>query len=115
MGNMEFYGCHGVFKEEKKLGQKFFIDAVLYLPLKKAGQTDNIGFTTDYGSVYEVIKKIVTKEHFTLLEGLAEQICREIFALCPLVEKILLRIKKPEAPVAGSFDYFGVEIERERA
>jgi dihydroneopterin aldolase len=30
------------------------------------------------------------------------------------VQKIKVRIKKPEAPVAGIFDYFGVEMERER-
>jgi len=114
MEHMEFYGYHGVLEEEKRLGQKFFVDAVLYLPLEKAGQTDDLSFTVSYGAVFEVIKEIVTKERFALLEGLAQRICQVIFSSCPPVQKILLRIKKPGAPVAGSFDYFGVEIERER-
>lgn len=114
MENMGFYGYHGVLSEEKVLGQKFFLDAVLYLPLKKAGQTDDLNFSVSYGAVYETIKEIVTKERFALLEGLAERICQEIFSSYPLVQKIFLRVKKPEAPVAGIFDYFGVEIERDR-
>jgi dihydroneopterin aldolase len=114
MENMGFYGYHGVLEEERKLGQKFFVDAVLYLPLKEAGRKDDLNFTANYAAVYEVIRRIVTKERFALLEGLAERICQEIFASCPSVQKILLRIKKPEAPIDGMFDYFGVEIERER-
>jgi dihydroneopterin aldolase len=114
MENMGFYGYHGVLKEEKTLGQKFFVDAYLYLSLKKAGETDNLNLSVNYGEVYETIKGIVTNERFDLLEGLAERICSEIFSSYPLVQKLLIRIKKPEAPVSGIFEYFGVEIERER-
>jgi dihydroneopterin aldolase len=114
MENMGFYGYHGVLKEEKTLGQKFFVDAYLYLSLKKAGETDNLNLSVNYGEVYETIKGIVTNERFDLLEGLAERICSEIFSSYPLIQKLLIRIKKPEAPVSGIFEYFGVEIERER-
>ena len=115
MENMGFYGYHGVLEQEKVLGQKFFIDAYLYMPLKKAGETDDLTCSVSYGEVYETIKRIVTEERFDLLEALAEKICREILSSYEMVQKIFLRIKKPEAPVAGIFDYFGVEIERERS
>jgi dihydroneopterin aldolase len=115
MENMGFYGYHGVLEEEKKTGQKFFVDAKLYLPLKKAGETDDLNFSVSYAEVYETIKEIVEKERFNLLEGLAERICSEIFIKYISVQKIFVRIRKPEAPVAGIFDYFGVEFERERS
>ncbi|MBK5246819.1 MAG: dihydroneopterin aldolase [Peptostreptococcaceae bacterium] len=114
MKNMGFYGYHGVLEAEKILGQKFFIDAILFLPLKKAGETDNLNFSVNYGAVYEIIKEIVINQRFNLLEGLAEHICQEIFSSFPVIEKIILTVKKPEAPVEGIFDYFGVEIERYR-
>lgn len=114
MENMAFFGYHGVLKEEKTLGQKFFVDIVLSLSLKKAGETDDLNYTVSYGSVYNTVRDIVTKERFDLLEGLAERISGAIFSDYPAVCKILVRIKKPEAPVAGIFDFFGVEIERER-
>jgi dihydroneopterin aldolase len=112
MENMVFYGYHGVLREEKKLGQRFFIDAELYLPLQKAGETDDLNLSVDYGAVYETIKSVVTNGSFDLLEALAERICAEIFSSYPQVLRIRLRVKKPEAPVPGSFDCFGVEIER---
>lgn len=114
MKNMGFYGYHGVLEAEKTLGQKFFIDAILYLPLKSAGETDDLSFTVNYGEVYEVIKNITVNRKFDLLEGLAEDICQNIFSSFPLIQKIILKVKKPEAPVEGIFDYFGVEIERVR-
>jgi dihydroneopterin aldolase len=114
MENMAFYGYHGVLSEEKTLGQKFFVDAYLCLPLKKAGETDELNFSVNYGAVYETIKRVVTNERFGLLEALAERLCNEIFASYPSVMRIRIRVKKPDAPVPGIFDCFGVEIERER-
>lgn len=115
MENMGFYGYHGVLEQEKTIGQKFFVDAYLYLPLKKAGETDDLNFSVSYADVYLAIKNIVTEEKFNLLEALAEKICSEVLSSFQDVQKITVRIKKPEAPVAGIFDYFGVEMERERS
>lgn len=114
MENMAFYGYHGVLEEEKKLGQKFFIDAHLFLSLKKAGETDDLTYSVSYAEVYESIKKIVEEERYNLLEALGERISNEILLSYSMIEKVFVRIKKPEAPVAGIFDYFGLEIERER-
>lgn len=112
--NMAFHGYHGVLEEEKKLGQKFFVDAILYVDLKKAGETDCLNYTVNYGLVYEKIKEIVSFEKYNLLEALAERICKDILGSFKEIEKIMIKIKKPEAPVAGIFDYFAVQIERER-
>jgi dihydroneopterin aldolase len=114
MENMAFYGYHGVLPEEKTLGQKFFVDAYLGLPLRKAGETDDLRFSVNYGAVYESIKSVVANERFDLLEALAERLCNEIFDSYPQVTEVKIRVKKPEAPVPGLFDFFGVEIERER-
>ncbi len=114
IASMCFYGYHGVLPEEKRLGQKFFLDAELYLPLQKAGQTDQLDDTVSYAAVYETIRDIVTKEKFNLLEALGERICREILLGYPPVQKITLKIRKPNAPIAGAFEFVGIEIERER-
>lgn len=114
MENMVFYGYHGVLKEEKVLGQKFYIDAELYLDLKQAGKTDDLDHTVSYAMVYETIKNIVTKENFDLLEALSHKICGEILLSFEKIETVRLKIKKPSAPVAGSFDYFAVDIKRGR-
>jgi dihydroneopterin aldolase len=111
---MRFYGYHGVLAEEKALGQKFTVDAVLYLPLRKAGQSDSLEDTVNYAAVYDRIRDIVTGTPYNLLEALAERLCEEIFECSPLISRITLRLRKPEAPINGLFDSVGVEIDRDR-
>jgi dihydroneopterin aldolase len=112
--NMAFYGSHGVLEEEKKLGQRFFVDATLYLDLSQAGQTDDLNKTAHYGWVYETIKFQVEKMRYDLIEALAEHICDAVLKEFQIIERINLQVRKPQAPVVGIFEYMAVEIERER-
>jgi 7,8-dihydroneopterin aldolase/epimerase/oxygenase len=114
MKNLSFYGFHGVLPEENKLGQKFMVDAVLYLDLKEAGNSDDVSDTVSYAEVHEIIEYQVTIKQYKLLEALAESIANEILKKHSKVQEIELTIKKPEAPVKGIFDYFAVEIRRNR-
>lgn len=112
MNNLGFYGYHGVLKEESVLGQKFFLDIELYLDTNKAGCTDDINESVSYADVYEVVKNIVENKRFNLLEALSHNIAMEVLEKFYLVKEIMVRVKKPEAPVNGIYDYFGVEIRR---
>lgn len=112
--NMCFYGYHGVFPEETKLGQKFFIDIELFLDLKTAGLTDDLTKSVSYGDVFFTVKEIVSGKPFKLIEALAQTICTTVLENYPLVNSLMVRVKKPEAPVPGSYDYFAVEINRSR-
>ena len=40
--DLEFIGYHGVFEEEKKLGQKFFVSLELTTNFREAGLNDDI-------------------------------------------------------------------------
>ena len=48
---LELYSNHGVYKEEKVLGQKFLVSAVLYTDTKRAGKSDKIEYSVNYGEV----------------------------------------------------------------
>lgn len=113
MDNMEFWGFHGVFQEEQLKGQPFIIDAILFLDLEKAGATDNLEETVNYGDLYEKIKCIVEEKRFDLIETLAKEIIEEIFKE-QKVRKTVVRVKKPKAPILGKFNYMAVEMERSR-
>lgn len=114
MKNLSFFGYHGVLKEENILGQKFFVDIELYADLKKAGLSDNVKDTIHYGEVYNEVKSIVENKKFNLLEALGENIAITILDKFPKVNEIYIKIRKPEAPVNGIYDYFGIEIRRKR-
>lgn len=114
MKNLSFYGYHGVMQEEAVLGQKFFVDADIYLSLKQAGVSDSVEDTVHYGLAFEVIKDIVENKRYGLLEALAENIAKGLIDFSPMIQEVNVRVRKPEAPVHGIFDYFGVEIRRKR-
>lgn len=114
LNNMCFYGYHGVLSEETKLGQKFFIDVELFLDTKTAGITDDIYKSVSYADVFMTVKDVVEGIPFKLIEALAENIASTILEKYSLAQGLMVRVKKPEAPVPGSYDYFGVEINRSR-
>lgn len=113
LAGMEFYGYHGVLRQERELGQRFIVDVELELDLKKAGITDNLDETISYADVYEVVRQVVTGPPSHLIEAVAERVAAGLLN-DPRVYRVKVRVKKPQAPIAGIFDYMGVEIERRR-
>jgi dihydroneopterin aldolase len=112
--NMKFFGYHGVFAEEQANGQNFFIDAELFLDLRAAGKSDDLKDTVDYSEIYDIIKYITIEKRFQLIEKLADCISSEILIKNPLINEVLVRVRKPEAPMNGVLDFAEVEIKRSR-
>ncbi len=114
MSGMTFYGYHGMMPQERELGQEFVVDAELYLDLRAAGESDDPGLTVNYADVYEVVRRVVTGRPRNLLEAVAEAVAARLLEGFPLQE-VMVRVKKPGAPVPGHFAFMGVEIRRSRA
>lgn len=112
--NLGFYGYHGVLDAEKVLGQKFFIDMELFLDTKEAGINDDMNKSVSYADVYYLIKDIVENQRFNLIEALGENLATKVLNRFSLIKSVMVRVKKPEAPVIGIYDYFAVEIRRDR-
>lgn len=112
--NMVFQGTHGVLEQEQHQPQPFEIDVELLLNLQPAGIDDDLSKTVDYGQVFEVCRQIVESTRFNLVEALAEAIAHEVLADFPPVTEVGVRVRKPNAPIEGTFDWVGVEIWRRR-
>lgn len=111
--NMMFYAYHGVYDAEAQLGQRFFIDVELEVDTSEAGRTDDLARTTNYVGVYSLVRDIVEKRRFNLIEALAETIAQEILAGFS-VEGVVVRVRKPDVPIGGLLDAVEVEIARRR-
>ncbi len=81
ISGLQVYARHGVYEEEKKLGQRFLVDAVLYTDLEAAGKTDELSASTDYGAVCEKIQEILTQNVYNLLEAAAGELWKRFFCL----------------------------------
>ena len=110
---MVFYGCHGVFPQEKLVAQPFKVDVILYVDLKPAGKNDDLELTVNYAEVYDLVKQQVGGRSYNLLEALAENIAADLLRNASVI-KVKVRISKSEVMLEGIFDFFAVEIERGR-
>ena len=113
LSGMSFFAHHGVGEDERRRGQRFEIDAEIFLDIKPAAASDDIGKTVDYGLIHHQIAETVTGNTFYLLETLAETAAARILSN-QLVEKVVIRVKKLEPPIAGRINSVAVEICRER-
>ncbi|MDD2401260.1 MAG: dihydroneopterin aldolase [Clostridia bacterium] len=110
---VRFYGYHGVSAEEKKLGQWFEIDVEMWGDFSKVVVSDNISDTINYSKVYDVIKELVEGTSVNLIEHLAGKIAGDLLEFVQ-IKKVLVRVKKPQAPLKGPVCYTGVEIVRSK-
>ena len=109
---LEIFANHGVFPEENVLGQKFVINAVLYMDTRKAGKSDELAWSIHYGEVSQKIREYVEGHTRKLLESVAEGLAAELLLTVPHLKKIKLEIQKPWAPVHLPLKTVSVEIER---
>ena len=113
---MRFYAYHGVNAEERALGQRFLVDVVMAVDLRRPGQSDNLADTVSYSDVYKVVRGIVEGEPRNLIEAVAEEIAAEILTGFPPVARVTVTVRKPEVPMKGSLlDAAGVRITRSQA
>lgn len=109
---LEVYAYHGVFPKENEEGQTFFVNATLFTDTRKAGQTDELEYSTHYGEVCNLITMVMKDNTWNLIETVAEKVAEEILLTYPLVQKVWLEIRKPQAPIGLPFGSVSVAIER---
>jgi len=113
LAGLRFYGYHGVLPEEKKLGQWFEVDLELTGEFTQAAAADDLAQTLDYSSLYRKVARLMEGESLNLLETLADRIAAVAMEE-PLVEGVLVRVKKPGAPLGGPIAYAAVETVRRK-
>lgn len=115
VSGMQFYGYHGVFPEETKLGQRFAVDIAVSIDLKRAGETDELEYSVNYAELYQVCREIVEGKPFKLVEAVAEKIAGSILMAFPLISEVTVKVIKPDPPIPGHYQSVAVEITRRRS
>lgn len=106
-------GRHGVFEHEKRNGQPFLVDTVLFTDIRAAAATDNLTLTTHYGEVAEEITALITGEPLDLIETLTERIAQRLLERFA-IQAVEVTVHKPEAPIQVPFGDVSISIYRER-
>lgn len=109
---LEVFANHGVYPEENKLGQKFVVNAVMYVDTRGAGLSDDLDLSVNYGTVCHQITDFLTANTYKLIERAAEELARHILINNPLVREIDVEIEKPGAPIGLPLETVSVKIHR---
>lgn len=109
--NLTVFANHGVLPEERVLGQKFLVSAVLYLDTRAAGTQDDLNRTVDYARVCSFLCAQM-QQPFQLIEAAAEHLAAGVLRNFPLVHRVDLELAKPWAPVQLPVESISVQISR---
>lgn len=109
---LQIFAHHGVYDFETENGQNFYVNAILYTDTKKAGRSDELTDSTNYGEVCQFITEFLTLHTYKLLEAAAENVVEAILLHFPLIRGVAFEIRKPQAPIPLPFGSVSVKIER---
>lgn len=109
---LQIFAHHGVYDFETENGQNFYVNAVLYTDTKKAGKTDELSDSTNYGEVCQFLTDFLTANTYKLLEAAVEQAAAQLLYQFPMVRGVELELRKPEAPIPLPFESVSVCIRR---
>ena len=114
--NMVFQGRHGVLELERARAQPFEVDVEIHLDLRPAGLADDLSKTVDYRDVFEICRSVIEGPSRLLIEALAEQIAEAVLERSASLgsTEVVVRVRKPNAPLPGRLDHAAVEITRRR-
>jgi dihydroneopterin aldolase len=114
---MRFSARHGVNPEEKERPQPFEVDLVLFADLRTGAARDDLDATIDYSSLFDLVGRIVNGPSFDLIEALAQAIANATLEATEpsMVDRVEVRVRKPEAPLPGPFETVQATVVRGRS
>jgi 7,8-dihydroneopterin aldolase/epimerase/oxygenase len=104
LNNLRFFAHHGVYEEERLLGNEFEVNVDVAFTAAPALQ---LADTVNYVQVYETLKQQMAQPS-GLLETVAQQACQAIRALDGRIRQVTVKITKRNVPVQGFTGTVGV-------
>lgn len=107
-------GNHGVFDYEKRDGQDFLIDLVVWFDQRAAAASDDLADTVDYGALAQGAADIVAGPSRDLIETVAAEIAEHVMGDAR-IQAVEVTVHKPSAPIPLVFQDVAVVARRTRA
>ncbi len=115
IAGLQTYGYHGMFAEERTLGQKFTFDIDAALAPAPSHANDRLDASIRYDAVVDATVRIAGAAKFQTLEALGEAVARGLLAEFPPIETVQVAVFKPSPPIRHMVGRVGVSIRLARA
>jgi 7,8-dihydroneopterin aldolase/epimerase/oxygenase len=114
VNGLVLHAYHGVMPHEAKVGQPFVLDLMLDIDLSEAARTDTLKHTVSYEQLVKTASDAFGARRCRLVEAAAGAVADAVLDRYPLVKSVRVTVRKPQAPIAATFDDVGVIITRAR-
>jgi len=104
----------GIRPAERVRKQHVRVHLDMGLDLSRPGKSGRIAHTVDYSRVATEVTELLQFRAYKLIEVATEELAASLLALHPALERVTLRVEKPEA-LRGRARLAAVEITRTRA
>ena len=109
ISGMEFYAYHGCFAEEKVIGTRFKVDAVIHCNFMEAALHDNLEKSINYQKVYALIK-----EEMAISSHIIEHVCfrmmQSLKTQFPEILKCEITVYKLNPAIGGKTEWVAATI-----
>ena len=109
---LHLVGICGALPEERDRAQPLEIDLDAEVALRRAGESDDLAHTVDYGALCDVVAAIVRGGRPQLLEHLAAGIAEAVLAADQRITSVSVAVRKLRPPVPHALATSGVRITR---
>lgn len=114
LSRIGIFAYHGVYEEEGRLGQRFYLTLELGLDLAPAGRSDDLNQTVSYADIATRVQEIAVSQRFQIIEALAEAIAGDLLAHFLRLREVAVTVEKPHAAVMAILETLSVTIHRVR-
>jgi len=108
--NIRFFAEHGMYQEERKVGNEFEVDVSIACRSPKKTITD-ISQTINYVEVYRIMQQVFSTRK-QLLETCAMEIAEQLKAQFPEMEQLMIQIRKVNPPITNFSGSVGITYSR---
>jgi dihydroneopterin aldolase len=103
----------GIYEHERQTTQAVIMDIDLDYDFAAAAASDAIAHAVDYDGVARDVTALAERRAFQLIETMAEETAALLLAQLPVVQRVRLEIRKPDAVPAAACAF--VRLERTRS
>ena len=110
ISGLQIFGYHGLFEEERRLGQKFNFDIDATLNPAPTHRDDNLHASVRYDAVVDATVNLAGAMKYQTLEALGEAVAIGLLRRFTLIDTIAVGVSKFSPPIPQTLGKVGIAV-----
>ena len=115
IAGLQTFGYHGLFEEERRLGQKFTFDIDAILDPAPTHRDDSLHASIRYDAIVDAAVNLAGAMKYQTLEALGEAIAIGLLRRFALIDTICVGVSKFSPPIPHTLSKVGIAVRLTRA